>query len=161
MLREDFIHISVCGGICKSSWMLLGGEPPGGSSDTLKRIYIRDPVVARDKSPDPRRHSKGAEKIDMIAQKGRELLLIEAKPTYSLSDQQKLLRIKYERNDDLFRALRERCNIGKNDIDKIQLALAFSGPSVRPPHQEFVHFIVSPDGSLELRLGESVSNFKV
>lgn len=153
------MHISISKFLQQSNWDLLGGELPGGSSDTLKRIYIKDPLVARDNSPDPRRHSKGAEKVDLICLKKRALLLVEAKPGYSMADQKKLLRIISERRQHLFEALGDRCGIVEGDIDRIVPALGFSAPSSRIPHPSFVHFLVGEDGSVVLKKGSSISHF--
>jgi hypothetical protein len=69
-------------------------------------VYIVDPTVARDFSPDPRRHSLDKFVPDIVALRGDTLLIVEAKPDYSESDYEKLERLLAERRDDLHLALR-------------------------------------------------------
>lgn len=94
-----------------TGWNLLGGEPPDGSND-LRRIEIRD-------SKHLVKGSKGALKIDLIASKGRLLLLIEIKPEFDHSDVDKLNYILDERQRDLFEALLERCHLQKENFDYV------------------------------------------
>lgn len=49
-----------------------------------------DPELARDNSPEPRKHSTGENVPDLIAYKDNYLLIIEAKSNYSISDKDKL-----------------------------------------------------------------------
>ena len=71
-------------------WSLIAGEYPGGSNHELYPLNVVDPVVARDRSPDPRRHSFGELIPDLVALLGRELLIGEAKVKYDDGDRQKL-----------------------------------------------------------------------
>ena len=65
---------------------MIAGEYPNGSDDELNVLSISDPTVARDNSPDPRRHSFGEIIPDLIAYKDDVILIIEAKPNYSVDD---------------------------------------------------------------------------
>lgn len=87
-------------------WTLIAGQWPGGSDDTLHVLYVVDPAVARDLSPDPRRHSLDKFVPDVVALKDNTLLIVEAKPSYSQSDFDKLERLLGERREDLHAALR-------------------------------------------------------
>lgn len=101
------VHVAMRAQLRKEGWVLVAGQFPGGSDDELPALNITDPVVARDQSPDPRRHSSGKLVPDLVALKGCTLLLIEAKVGYSDEDRQKLLEMLGPRRDDLIRALRE------------------------------------------------------
>jgi hypothetical protein len=85
--------------------MLLAGEYPGGSDHELYPLNVTDPTVARDNSPDPRRHSTGELIPDIVALKGRALLLGEAKVHYSDADRVKLETLTGDRVGDLEAAL--------------------------------------------------------
>lgn len=56
-ITESFVHVSMRQCLKRSGWLLIAGEYPNGSDDELNVLSISDPVVARDNSPAPRRHS--------------------------------------------------------------------------------------------------------
>lgn len=103
-MREDLIHVAIRRFLSAHGWTLIAGQYPNGS-DELPALFITDPTVARDKSPDPRRHA--ADKIvpDLVSNKAFIMLLIEIKPGYSPSDQEKLLNLLNNRRTDLVLAL--------------------------------------------------------
>jgi hypothetical protein len=103
---EAFIHRAVRQYLSEEGWKLIAGQWPGGSDDTLHVLYVVDPTVARDLSPDPRRHSLDKFVPDVVALKHDTLLIVEAKPSYSQSDFDKLQRLIGERHEDLHAALR-------------------------------------------------------
>jgi hypothetical protein len=71
-------------------WILVAGEYPGGSDHELYPLNVVDPSVARDNSPDPRRHSLREIIPDLVALRGRDLFIGEAKVGYSEKDRDKL-----------------------------------------------------------------------
>jgi hypothetical protein len=103
---EGFVHRAVRRHLRDHGWTLIAGQWPGGSDDTLHVLYIVDPVVARDSSPDPRRHSLDKFVPDVVALKNGALLIVEAKARYSQMDFDKLERLLGERREDLDEALR-------------------------------------------------------
>lgn len=104
---EGMVHVAMRMQLRNEGWKLVAGQHPGGSDDELPPLNIVDPEVARDQSPDPRRHSSGKLVPDLVALKGPVLLLVEAKVRYSEEDRLKLLEILGPRRADLMRALRE------------------------------------------------------
>ena len=58
-ITESFVHVAMREYLKSRGWLLIAGEYPNGSDDELSVLSISDPVVARDNSPDPRRHSSG------------------------------------------------------------------------------------------------------
>ena len=64
-----------------------------------------DPVLARDESPDPRRHSLGELIPDLVALRKRDLFIGEAKLRYDDGDRAKLASLLEERRSHLFAAL--------------------------------------------------------
>jgi hypothetical protein len=130
-------------------WTLVAGEYPGGSNHELYPLNVLDPEVARDGSPDPRRHSKGELIPDLVALKGRNLLLAEAKVAYSASDATKLLELTGPRLGDLHRALAkfadERPSVDLLPIDSLVLhpTLVFvTGKPAPPPLPGFSYLRV-------------------
>ncbi|WP_224333680.1 hypothetical protein [Haloprofundus halobius] len=66
----------------RSGWTLVGGEPPGGT-DALPRIEAKHPDSSE-------KGSRGSKKVDLIAHRDGQLLLLELKPTFDRSDVVKL-----------------------------------------------------------------------
>jgi hypothetical protein len=91
----------------EAGFSLIAGEYPGGSDHELYPLNITDPAVARDNSPDPRRHSTGELIPDIVALRGRALLIGEAKVHYNLPDQIKLGQLVFERRQHLKLALED------------------------------------------------------
>lgn len=104
-LREDVIHVALRRYLKKMGWSLIAGQYPNGSDDELPPLNIMDPTLARDDSPDHRRHSKNKFVPDLVALKDRILLIIEMKPRYSQSDADKLTSLFNNRREDLITAL--------------------------------------------------------
>nr|ABC75874.1 R1.BtsI [Parageobacillus thermoglucosidasius] len=104
-ITEGIVHVAMRHFLKSNGWKLIAGQYPGGSDDELTALNIVDPVVARDNSPDPRRHSLGKIVPDLIAYKNDDLLVIEAKPKYSQDDRDKLLYLLSERKHDFYAAL--------------------------------------------------------
>ena len=106
-LREDLIHTAVRQYLKGHGWHLVAGQYPDGSDDELPSLNIMDPVLARDHSPDHRRHSKNKLVPDLVAHKDHRILIIEMKPDYQCDDEAKLLELIGKRRSDLLLALRE------------------------------------------------------
>jgi len=104
-MREGEIHVAMRTILKSLGWTLIAGEFPGGTDHELHPLNVVDPELARDNSPDPRRHSLGELIPDIVAVKNNLLLIGEAKPRYSQSDQEKLDMLLNARRDDLLLAL--------------------------------------------------------
>jgi len=87
---EGHIHVAMRHILTSMGWKLIAGEYPGGSDHDLYPLNIVDPKLARDRSPAPRQHSLGELIPDLIALRGRELIIAEAKVRYDEGDKQKL-----------------------------------------------------------------------
>lgn len=103
--NESSVHVSMREFLRARGWRLIAGEFPGGSDHELYPLNVVDPAVARDGSPDPRRHSKGELIPDLVALRERSLLVVEAKPVYSEQDRIKLETLLVERRDHFVLAL--------------------------------------------------------
>jgi hypothetical protein len=102
---EGYIHVAARRVLRDLEWELVAGEFPGGSDSELYPLCVVDRRVARDNSPDPRRHSVDELIPDIVALRDRELLIGEAKVNYSEADRLKLQRLLGERRLDLLAAL--------------------------------------------------------
>lgn len=147
-MREDEIHYSVRSFLKDNDWLLVAGQYPNGSDDELQALNIKDPALARDDSPDHRRHSMNKLVPDLIALKGATLLVVEMKPSYSKSDEEKLLEILGDRFADFVRALDEMLALldvsPPVEIPELAMVpcLGMSYGSVRPTRTEFGYFDV-------------------
>lgn len=108
-ITESFVHVAMRQYLKSEGWQLIAGEYPGGSDDELYVLSIMDPEVARDNSPDPRRHSEGEIIPDLFAFKDGTMLVIEAKPKYSFSDKEKLRELIDNKRELLISSLRKFC----------------------------------------------------
>lgn len=102
---EGNLHVAMRRILNRMGWLLVAGEYPGGSDHQLYSLNVVDPEVARDDSPDPRRHSTGELIPDLVALRHRDLLISEAKLAYSASDLAKLEKLLGPRLADLQLAL--------------------------------------------------------
>ncbi len=103
---EGHIHVAMRHVLRGQGWLLVAGEFPGGSDHELYPLNVVDPMVAKDDSPDPRRHSLGELIPDLVALRGRDLFIGEAKVRYDAKDREKLELLVSERREHLLRALR-------------------------------------------------------
>lgn len=104
-LTESHIHVAMRRHLKKDGWKLVAGQYPGGSDDELYCLNITDPRLAKDGSPDPRRHSLNKIVPDLLAVKDNTLIIVEAKPNYSEDDFEKLQDLLGNRRVDLFSSL--------------------------------------------------------
>lgn len=144
--NEGQIHVAMRAFLRAQGFQLVAGEYPGGSDHELYPLNITDPIVARDNSPDPRRHSSGELIPDIVALKRRVLLIGEAKIAYSSGDFEKLLELVTTRRPHLLAAL-ERFAAERQMPDLLPVAtlqiipmLAFSAAQPAPaPSAGFIH----------------------
>ncbi|MDT8903244.1 hypothetical protein [Anaeroselena agilis] len=104
-LSEGHIHVAMRNFLKREGWLLIAGQYPGGSDDELHALNVVDPNLARDNSPDPRRHSKGKLVPDLLAFRNNQLLIVEAKPKYSRDDRDKLRDLLDNRLNDFLGSL--------------------------------------------------------
>jgi hypothetical protein len=154
-LTEAFVHRATRQYLSAHGWTLVAGQWPGGSDDTLHVLYVMDPTVARDLSPDPRRHSLDKFVPDVVALKSGTLLIVEAKTGYSQRDFDKLERLLGDRRDDLHTALRTFASergfplLLEPQGLALRPALAFSANSRHPtPSPPWVMLLVDPAGAV-------------
>lgn len=149
-ITESFVHVAMREHLKNSGWLLIAGEYPNGSDDELNVLSISDPTVARDNSPDPRRHSSGEIIPDLIAYKNGVVLIIEAKPRYSLDDKEKLNNLLCNEKTRLIASL-EKFSIGKRPFSCIDYknaiyipVLAYGNPTYKVIHRDvgFGHLYV-------------------
>jgi hypothetical protein len=143
---EGHVHLALRTWIKADGWNLVAGEFPGGTDHELHPLNVVDPKVARDQSPDPRRHSAGELIPDLVAIKERNLLICEAKLGFDLADQKKLQTLLGERRNDLLLALQKFSDerrfpaISSPEMLNIIPALVYCKPSGAPePIDPFVH----------------------
>lgn len=136
---EGYVHVAMRTVISNNGWLLVAGEYPGGSDHELYPLNVVDPTLARDKSPDPRRHSLGELIPDIVALRGRRLLIGEAKVRYSEADKIKLENLIQNRKDDLSMALnvfaKERSFMELLPVEDLEYCpvLIFVASSTAPP----------------------------
>lgn len=102
---EGHIHLCMRKFLNQQGWKLVAGEYPGGSDHQLYPLNVVDPSLARDESPDPRRHSLGELIPDLVALRHRDLFIGEAKLQYDDDDRAKLTSLLGERKNHLLAAL--------------------------------------------------------
>ena len=149
-ITESFVHVVMREYLKKCGWLLIAGEYPNGSDDELNVLSISDPAVARDNSPDPRRHSFGEIIPDLIAYKNGVILIVEAKPRYSVEDKEKLENLLKNERNRLIASL-EKFSTGKTQYAKIDYkhasyvpVLAYGNPTFAVMHRDsgFGHLYV-------------------
>ena len=136
-ITESYVHVAMRDFLRREGWLLIAGEYPNGSDDELNVLSISDPAVARDHSPDPRRHSRGEIVPDLVAYRDGTILVIEAKPKYSLDDKDKLLDLLTDKKDRLIASLKE-FSAGKARFSQIDYDSAEYVPVLACGNQTFV-----------------------
>lgn len=149
-ISESLVHVAMREYLKKHEWLLIAGEYPNGSDDELSVLSITDPSVARDNSPDPRRHSFGEIIPDLIAYKKGVILVIEAKPKYSSDDKEKLNNLLNNGKNRLIMSL-TKFSDGKKEFSNIDYknakyipVLAYGNPTFKVTHSDsgFGHLYV-------------------
>jgi len=148
-IDEGFIHVAVRCCLKENGWRLVAGQYPGGSDDECYALNVMDPALARDNSPDPRRHSNNKLVPDLFSVKGDVVLITEMKPRYSAKDEAKLSRLLTDRREDLLCAMRkfaEERSIPEftrpEDLTLVP-SLGFRMGSHFPRNPTLVYFLVS------------------
>jgi len=149
-IREDMVHYAVRSYLKSTGWTLIAGEYPDGSDDELWPLNVMDPRLARDRSPDHRRHSKNKLVPDLVAGSEHEITVIEMKPGFDKSDEVKLDLLLGERRADLHQALKELQRRGKVAFDlpvgySLVPALGFHESSVFSPLPGWRYYLVGDD----------------
>lgn len=103
---EGHVHLAMRHILKDHGWLLVAGEFPGGSDHDLYPLNVVDPALAKDDSPDPRRHSLGEQIPDLVALRDRDLFIGEAKLRYDAGDREKLITLVSDRREHLLMALR-------------------------------------------------------
>jgi len=152
-MREDFIHFCVRQYLKANSWHLIAGQYPNGSDDELPPLNVMDPVLARDQSPDHRRHSLNKLVPDLVASKQNLMLLIEFKPSYYHPDELKLRELLDIRKNDLLFALHQLIKRGVKFTDSPENfilipCLGFGGTPIFKRNPDFCYFQVDKSGSV-------------
>src|SRR6266496_6729349 len=80
--EENVVYQKLKKYLQEQNWIILGGEPPGGTNHILV-IEVRDSLNFE-------KGSKGSKKIDLVAYTSPFFLLLELKNSYSYSDIHKL-----------------------------------------------------------------------
>jgi hypothetical protein len=147
-LREDLIHFAIRKFLKGKGWQLIAGQYPNGSDDELPPLNIVDPVLARDDSPDCRRHSKNKVVPDVVSCKLATMLFIEAKPRYSIEDEKKLVDLLSQRKEHVEMALQDICKT-RGIVLPVQInelvfipCLGFSYGSDFRRNSKFCYFLV-------------------
>lgn len=136
-ITESFVHVAMRNFLKRNGWLLIAGEYPNGSDDELNVLSISDPTVARDNSPDPRRHSAGEIIPDLIAYKNGVIIIIEAKPNYSIEDKYKLINLLTNERERLINSL-IKFSDGKHDFSHINYLTAKYVPVLAYENPEYV-----------------------
>jgi len=154
---EGHVHIRMRKVLRNEGFVLVAGEYPGGSDHELYPLCITDPAVACDLSPDPRRHSVGELIPDIVALRGRCLLLGEAKLDYSESDRRKLEQLVEEREPHLRAALakfayeRDRSELLPIEALELHPMLIFTDRKAWPRAPDrFSCLVLSEDGGYRI-----------
>lgn len=158
---EGHIHVAMRHVFKRDGWTLVAGEYPGGSDHELYPLNVVCPDLACDDSPDPSRHSLGELIPDLVAVRGRELVLAEAKVGYSSSDRVKLTELLTERRADLLLALRKfagdrgaKALLPVETLELLPVLVFAAGGSAPPPAEGFSYLRVKSltEGAFEGRL---------
>lgn len=148
-LREDVIHYSVREFLRMSGWKLIAGQYPDGTDDELSPLNVVDPALARDESPDHRRHSKNKLVPDLVACQKNVMVVVEMKPLYSPGDEVKLLALLGERLEDFIGALRRLIAVRRialpTELEQMAFVpcLGFTATASYPRRSDFGYFLVS------------------
>lgn len=143
------LYISLKKQLKLENWLIIGGQPPSGT-DHL-------PVIEIKQDHDKNSGSKNSFKPDLVAFKENQLRVFEIKPTFSESDELKLLSfLQDEKRIASFWAELDSRRItqvidARDNFSTIQIqgALVFRGIS-RPSDFLWVH-VETPDGYKELK----------
>lgn len=136
-------------------WQLIAGQYPSGSDDELPCLNVVDPELARDQSPDHRRHSTNKLVPDLVALADHDLLVVEMKPLYDLGDELKLLDLVGQRRPDFDRALdslsqSRRLRIPRAATCRVIPCLGFTAAAPFRRDDRFCYLTVDASGAVSL-----------
>ncbi|MFC1890863.1 hypothetical protein ACFLZT_00550 [Thermodesulfobacteriota bacterium] len=159
--REDFLHFAIRKFLKENSWELIAGQYPNGSDDEVPSLNIMDPTLAKDNSPDHRRHSMNKLVPDIVALNSNHMLIVEIKPVYSKEDEEKIEYILSDRILDLYNALRDlvitrgiKINVPIEELIFIP-CLGFGHGSEYFYNDSFCYFLVQDIDSVQF-IGNSI-----
>ena len=163
-LSETKIYLMLKKWLQKHSWIILGGEPPGGTN-AIPVIELKDVEYTN-------KGSRGSKKIDLVCYKKGYFLLIETKENYSYSDIRKLNEIvgKEKWRRAFTRALKEKRVPFISDpslflkeseyIEKEDFyikAVGFNDSRASSCPSDFVVFIPIKTGGIKIIFGSDIS----
>lgn len=158
MLSESEIYVYTKEFLKEQGWELVGGEPPGGT-DELPRIEIKDPEYRK-------KGSNGSKKVDLIAQKSGNILLLELKPCYHSSDVSKLDDIEGRKDlrREFYKSCKERDVI--EDIDEMREEIIsgdclIKGLGISKRHKvpgDFILVLAKDRGNFEVIEGSNIES---
>lgn len=163
-LSETKIYLVLKKWLQEHGWLILGGEPPGGTN-VIPVIELKD-VEYKNKG------SMGSKKIDLVCYKKDYFLLIELKENYSCSDIKKLNEIVGEEKwrkafvralkekqapfiSKLFFSLKESEYIEKEDF--YIKAVGFNDSKASSCPSDFAVFIPIKTGKIKIIFGLDIS----
>lgn len=160
MLNENEVYQLLKPYVQNLGWIILGGEPPGGT-DHIPVIELKDPENVSG-------GSKGSKKIDLVFFKNNNFLLLELKENFAKSDVKKLDDIVSSDiwKKSFFNAIREksihlRHNISLTDKDELKYnlikALGFNKKNSLSL-SEYVLFHIDENNSVEIEYGSDIIN---
>jgi hypothetical protein len=116
VLSESEIYVYSKRFLRNCGWKLVGGEPPGGSN-ALPRVEAKHPEREG-------KGSEGSKKVDVIAYRDGNLLLLELKSTFDERDVMKLNELVSERRwrQSLLEACTERNALDRANVQDSDLS---------------------------------------
>ena len=158
MLNENEVYQLLKPYVQNLGWIVLGGEPPGGT-DHIPVIELKDPKNVSGSS-------KGSKKIDLVFFKNNNFLLLELKENFAKSDVDKLDNIVSSDTwrKSFFNAIRDksihlRHNISLTDKDESQYdlikALGFNKKDDLAL-SDYILFHVSENNSVQIEYGSNI-----
>ena len=158
-ISESLIHVAMRIFLKKNGWLLIAGEYPNGSDDELNVLSITDPTIAKDNSPKPRQHSIGEFVPDLLAFRGNDILVIEAKPNYSEADKAKLINLINNNRGRLISSLK-KFSLGKKQFSCIDYDTVSFIPTLAFGNPTFVLYPESTSGIFHLYV-KDINNCKL
>ena len=144
----------------------MAGQYPSGSDDALPCLNVVDPSLARDQSPDHRRHSANKLVPDLVARLATDLLVVEMKPLYDPADEAKLIDLAGPRRLDFDSALdrliaRRRWAAPRTSACRLHLCLGFTAGFAFPRHDGLCYLLVDREGGVVLEGAGHISSGQV
>ncbi len=152
-MNEGKIYYLLKHFLLEKGWTLLAADPPDGSNNVCRiEIRSKDRVGIG---------SKGSYKVDLIFLRKNTLFLTELKLAYDQEDINKLNEITTKRLDDLFGALKERCNLDRKEIKRIVKCIGVGSLNNHALPTDFIGFIVKGENDIEIVYGKSLNGLNL